>query len=98
MPSGSYIGKYSNDIYGKITVSEKEGALQITFGPKKAELLLEHWNGNTFSVSAPDFPVEAGGFATFQVDPGGKATTVTIDLLNEDGCGFFKRVKEKPGK
>jgi len=89
-----YAGDYHNDVYGKITITKKRGGLVLTIGPKKVEMYLTPWNRDTFSISWPLYneKSDAGLFASFQVDPAGKIMGVTINLLNEDGCGVFRRI------
>ncbi|MEQ8222117.1 MAG: serine hydrolase [Candidatus Eremiobacterota bacterium] len=88
----NYTGTYSNDIYGEITVAEKNKELIITIGPKNMNLFLKHRDRDTFTLSLAD---DSGqGFATFQTDYKSKAAVLTIDMLNKDGCGVFKRVKK----
>jgi hypothetical protein len=89
-----YIGDYQNAVYGKMDISEKEGGLVLTIGPNKVEMYLTPWNRDTFSIYWPFYNdiSEPGGFALFQADPEGAVTSVTVNLLNEDGCGVFERI------
>jgi CubicO group peptidase (beta-lactamase class C family) len=86
----NYTGTYINDIYGEITVSQKDKDLIVTIGPKKLNLFLKHWDRDTFTGSLSDG--EEQGFATFQTDYTPKATGLTLYMLNKDGCGVFKKV------
>ncbi|MEQ8168686.1 MAG: serine hydrolase [Candidatus Eremiobacterota bacterium] len=87
-----YTGTYSNNIYGEITVSEKDKGLIITIGPKKMNVFLKHWDRDIFTLSLWGHNTE--GFATFQTDYTLKATVLTLDILNRDGCGVFKRMEK----
>jgi CubicO group peptidase (beta-lactamase class C family) len=42
----SYTGTFSNDLFGEMTVSQKDNSLQLTYGVNTAAL--EHWQGDTF--------------------------------------------------
>ena len=42
----SFTGTFSNDLYGKIVLTHKDNALQLTYGANTA--MLEHWQGDTF--------------------------------------------------
>jgi CubicO group peptidase (beta-lactamase class C family) len=42
----SYTGTFSNDLYGEITVTHKNNALQLSYGVNTAAL--EHWQDDTF--------------------------------------------------
>ncbi len=94
MPLENYIGNYRNEGYGDISITEKNGDLILTIGPKSVEMYLTPWNRNTFSVFWPFYGEvgDPGVFAWFEADVEGMVTKVTVDLLNEDGCGVFQRV------
>lgn len=98
MPLAKYVGDYRNDVYGEINISERSGGLVLTIGPKRVEMYLTPWNRDTFSVFWPFYGNVAnpGGFASFEAAPEGTVTKVTVDLLNEDGCGVFQRVPASP--
>jgi len=88
-----YVGNYRNDVYGQINITEKKEDLVLTIGPNKVEIYLTPWNRDTFSICWPfynDISIP-GGFAQFQANPEGAITGVTINLLNDDGCGVFER-------
>jgi len=88
-----YVGNYRNDVYGQINITEKKEDLVLTIGPNKVEIYLTPWNRDTFSIYWPfynDISIP-GGFAQFQANPEGAITGVTINLLNDDGCGAFER-------
>ena len=72
----------------------------MTIGPNKVEMYLTPWNRDTFSIYWPFYNdlSEPGGFALFQADPEGAVTSVTVNLLNEDGCGVFERIATSPPK
>lgn len=42
----SYAGTFSNDLFGEMTVTQKDDSLQLTYGANTATL--EHWQGDTF--------------------------------------------------
>ena len=42
----SFAGTFSNDLFGELTVTHKDNALQLTYGANTA--VLEHWQGDTF--------------------------------------------------
>jgi hypothetical protein len=75
----NYTGTYSNDIYGEITVSEKDKGLIITIGPERMNIFLKHWDRDTFTLSLADDSPQ--GFATFQTDYTPEATGITMICL-----------------
>ncbi|MDQ5986057.1 MAG: hypothetical protein CSYNP_01775 [Syntrophus sp. SKADARSKE-3] len=100
MPLEKYVGDYSNEIYGKISISLVDGKLTILIGPKKAKIALQHWIKDIFSTRWLGEGLGAeSGFATFQVDPKGKVMGVTLDSLNQDDeLGIFKREEDSVNK
>ena len=93
MPLAKYVGDYHNDVYGTINIAETNGGLVLAIGPKRVEMYLTPWNRDTFSVFWPLYGDEGdpGVFAWFEADVEGTVTSVTVDLLNKDGCGVFQR-------
>lgn len=88
----SYAGKYRNDIYGVLSIEEKDGQLSSFLAQKpENHIALKHWDRDTFR--ATDNETDAGFFLTFQFDSGGKAKNVTISELNRDGCGVFEKIE-----
>ncbi len=94
MPLAKYVGDYQNDVYGEINIAERSQGLVLTIGPKEVEMYLTPWNRDTFSVFWPFYGEvgDPGAFAWFEADVEGTPTSVTVNLLNEDGCGVFQRV------
>jgi CubicO group peptidase (beta-lactamase class C family) len=83
----NYAGTYSDNLYGDITVSEKNGKLVMRFGPSPNFVAdLEHWHYDTFEIRwrpsvAYNFP---RGFVTFTIDKDGKTDEIKIDQPNND--------------
>lgn len=96
LPAEKYTGDYSNDAYGTITVSQKDGDLTVTVGPKKTRIALSHFDRDIFTSSWNVFiEPEDGGPVRFDIGPDGSAGSLTIQALDSDGCGTFKRVAGK---
>ena len=75
MPLETYTGIYSNDVYGKISVSLVDGKLTVVIGPKKLKITLSHWNKDVFAAHWPvSDPELESAFASFQANPEGKIT------------------------
>lgn len=79
------MGNYSNELFGSINISAQGSGLVITAGPNGTQVFLSPWNRDTFKASVPDIADQAG-FAVFQIDPEGKARSVTIGLF--EGATF----------
>ncbi len=89
-----YEGKYHNNIYGDITIHEKRDQLQFVLGPKAILFHLRPHRQNTFTLHAENLDGEFGK-ATFTLDERGKAESMLIDSLAEEGDGNFMRVREE---
>lgn len=76
LPNESYIGKYSNDIYGILEVAVKKDKLSLVLQPDKASAILHHWNRDVFLVEWEGFlqtiGFDEGGKIIFDEDPEGK--------------------------
>ncbi|MCM8761386.1 MAG: serine hydrolase [Candidatus Omnitrophica bacterium] len=92
-PEYKYEGDYSNDVYGKVTVRKSEDHLVLSIGPRSMELDLRHWDKDTFMSSWSYFTVtEDAGLVTFTAGPDGEVSGMVVDVLNEDGCGVFRKI------
>ena len=91
-PPSAYIGTYTNDYFGDIEVSEKDGALVLQLGPDKHAFPLRHWDRDVF-LYEPDaeFPGAVSG-VKFGIGPGQQAQQVVLENFNDDDQGTFTRV------
>jgi CubicO group peptidase (beta-lactamase class C family) len=89
--NAAYLGSYSNDYFGEISVSEKDGGLAIALGPKRMTFPMKPWDRDTFTYEGQG--ESAGGTAgiTFKVAPDGIARSVLVENLNIHGEGIFDR-------
>jgi len=90
LPLSRYTGTYKNDVYGQAVVTEQNGTLNLAMGKRPVNLMLTHWDGNTFLWTIPDLEKSASGlsgFATFDVDATGTPVRVTSDLFIESTYG-----------
>ena len=90
LPLANYTGNYSNEIFGHISITANSSRLMVTAGPNKMLMTLSHWNRDVFTASVPDFSDQAG-FAAFQIDPEGRAKSVTMDMF--EGATFDRSEK-----
>ncbi|CAM3229651.1 serine hydrolase [Mycobacterium intermedium] len=86
-PLTDYTGVYANDYWGPATVTEQDGHLQLSLGPKNQTFPLTHWDGDVFTF----------GLATENAPPGtiSKATftgnTLNLEYFDSDKLGTFTR-------
>ena len=89
--NAAYLGRYRNDYFGEISVSEKDGGLTIALGPKRMTFPMKHWDRDTFTYESQG--ESAGGTAgiTFTMAADGNARSVLVENLNLHGEGIFER-------
>ncbi len=83
-PFAFYAGVYNNDYWGPATVTEREGYLELTLGPR-GSFKLQPWDGNvfTFPVSSENAPPGTVSTATFD------AGKLTLEYFDEEGLEVF---------
>jgi CubicO group peptidase (beta-lactamase class C family) len=90
--NAAYLGSYSNDYFGEISVIEKDGGLAIAQGPKGMTFPMKHWDRDTFTYETQAESAVGTAGITFTMAPDGKARQVSVENLNIDGEGIFDRV------
>ncbi|WP_347173823.1 serine hydrolase [Polaribacter uvawellassae] len=88
-----FVGEYHSDIYGKITITEKEGKLKLEFSHSpKLSATLTHWNYDVWKISW-DYPQAWFSFGTIKINTNNnlKVTGFTFDVPNDDF--FFEELK-----
>ena len=92
MANEVYVGTFTNEFFGDISVATSDGALIIGLGPCKKERVLKHYNRDVFSFET--FGENATGTGViFTVGADGKASSVCIEALDTGGHGKFERRK-----
>lgn len=86
-PAQSYTGRYDNEYWGPATVSEEDGALVLSLGPRRQSYPLTHWDGDvfTFGLSDENAPPGSVSAATFTGD------SLRLEYFDADGMGTFTR-------
>ncbi|OBG18849.1 serine hydrolase [Mycobacterium sp. 852002-51057_SCH5723018] len=82
-----YTGVYANDYWGPAVVAERDGALQLSLGPKNRTFTLAHWDGDTFTFTPTDENAPPGTVskATFA------GATLNLEYFDSDKLGTFTR-------
>lgn len=88
LPLAQYAGRYSNPMYGTITVRHEGGKLVIDGGPESIADL-EHWHYDTFRANWRD-RVLGRSFVTFALNHDG-----SVRALNLQGRVDFARERER---
>ena len=86
-PLQFYTGSYANEYWGPATVTESDGALSLSVGPRPAVYPLTHWDGEmfTFEVTDENAPPGSVSKAVFNGD------RLTLEYFDQDKMGTFTR-------
>lgn len=87
----AYLGTYTNDFFGDISIVEKDGQLSIIEGPQNMTFPLKHFDRDTFTYLPPGENSPGLSAVTFTINAKGVADQVLIENLNQDGQGSFLR-------
>jgi CubicO group peptidase (beta-lactamase class C family) len=86
-PPATYVGTYDNPYWGPARVTEANGALTLTLGPRNLALPLTHWDGNTytFGLLTENAPPGTVSKATFDGD------RLTLEYYDDVDGGVFTK-------
>jgi CubicO group peptidase (beta-lactamase class C family) len=90
----AYAGTYVSDYYGTAQVIRNGDDLVLKLGPKgNVEYPLRHWDGNEFifKPSSENSPEGSISLATFKTPRNARFGELTIEYLNGEGLGTFRR-------
>ncbi len=80
---GKYAGTYRDVWYGDVSVTEKNGKLDMQFSHTPAlHGELEHWQHDTFVVHWADRTLNADAFVTFALTPDGGIDQVKMEAMS----------------
>ena len=91
LKNSAYVGRFTNDYFGDISIVEKDGRLVIVEGPKNKTFPMQHYDRDTFTYETEDENAVGKSGITFTIAPDGKANQVVVENLNVRGEGTFKR-------
>jgi CubicO group peptidase (beta-lactamase class C family) len=86
-PLSEYAGAYANDYWGPAVVTERDGALQLSMGPKNRTFALTHWDGDTFTFPVTDENAPPGTISKAVFS----GNTVNLEYFDTDKLGTFTR-------
>jgi hypothetical protein len=95
LKNSAYVGRYTNDYFGDISIVEKQGGLAIEQGPKKTIFVMKHYDRDTFTYETEGENAVGRSGVTFTIGPDGKATRVVVENLNVRGEGIFNRASNQ---
>ena len=91
LKSSAYVGRFTNDYFGDISIVEKDGGLAIVEGPTNKTFPMQHYDRDAFTYETQDENAAGRSGVTFTIAPDGKANQVLVEHLNVRGEGTFKR-------
>jgi CubicO group peptidase (beta-lactamase class C family) len=91
LAGAAYRGTYANDYYGDVQVIDQGGRLAMVMGPDKTAFPLTHYDRDTFTYEPAGENAGGASGVTFTLRPDGKASAVTVENLNVDADGVFRR-------
>src|SRR5438132_6027245 len=97
LKNSSYVGRYTNDYFGGISIIEKDDGLAILQGPKNKTFPMKHYDRDTFTYETEGENAVGRSGITFTIGSDGKATQVIVENLNVRGEGTFKRESAPQG-
>jgi CubicO group peptidase (beta-lactamase class C family) len=95
LKNGAYVGRYTNDYFGEISIIEKDGGLAIVEGPKNKTFPMRHYDRDTFTYETEGENAVGRSGVIFTIGPDGKAIQVVVENLDVRGEGTFKRVADR---
>src|SRR5437773_4032146 len=95
LKNNAYVGRYTNDYFGGISIIEKGDGLAIVQGPKNKTFPMKHYDRDTFTYETEGENAVGRSGITFIIGPDGKATQVVVENLNVRGEGVFKRIPDQ---
>jgi CubicO group peptidase (beta-lactamase class C family) len=92
-PLIDYAGSYDNAYFGPAKVTQGDGGLTLQLGPRGDSFALTHWSADTFvfPVLTENMPSGSRATVVFADRAGGATQSFTIDYLNAQGWGEFRR-------
>jgi hypothetical protein len=96
LENDAYVGVYGNNpLWGDIGIIEEGDGLALEIGPQPLRLPLTHYDRDIFTYETVGENAAGLSGVTFTIGADGKATSVVIENLNNDGQGTFTRVTEE---
>jgi len=95
LKNSAYLGRFTNDYFGDISIVEKAGGLAIEQGPMKMTFAMQHYDRDTFTYETQGENAVGRSGITFTIGPDGKAMQVVVENLNVRGEGTFKRAANR---
>ena len=86
----TYVGSYQNRLFGRLTVSLRNGALSFTVGPSRQNFALRHHSGDEFYFTTTGEDDSGFSGALFK-GSGNRSSSLRINAWNAHDLGTFVR-------
>ncbi len=86
-PLTTYVGEYANPYWGPAKITETNGALQLSLGPRGDSFPLSHWDGDTFTFTLQGENAPPGTISAATFSP----NSLTLEYFDQDKLGTFTR-------
>lgn len=93
LKNDAYVGTYTNEFYGDISIVEKDGGLAIVEGPKQMTFSLTHFDRDVFTYETVGESAVGRTGIIFTIGASGSAASVRVENLDGHGSGTFIRLK-----
>ncbi|RKK01154.1 DUF3471 domain-containing protein [Pseudoroseomonas wenyumeiae] len=92
LPAASYAGRYENAYFGQAEITVDQGDVMLILGPRRMRFPLSHWDADVFSLAGNSENAPKGSLSSVRfIQEEGKVTAFTIDFLNDNGLGSWRR-------
>lgn len=81
IPPASFVGTYADSLYGEMTVTMKDGRLELARGTLRAPLI--YWNANNFRWMLPLTELTGPQFIKFEISPDNSVTGLYFGLAGD---------------
>ncbi|MBA3387646.1 MAG: serine hydrolase [Chthoniobacterales bacterium] len=88
----AYVGTYTNDFFGDLSINQQGTALAMTIGSQSRKFPMQHYDRDTFTYQTEGENAVGVSGITFTIGADGKSSQVTVENLNVRGEGTFKRL------
>jgi hypothetical protein len=82
---------YANDYWGPATVTDQDGKLKLSLGPKNQTFDLTHWDGDTFAFALSTENALPGSISKAVFIPGPNGAALNLEYYDSDKLGTFTR-------
>lgn len=90
-PLQTYVGHYENPYFGPADIALKNNQLILTIGPAKVQLVMRHWDGQTFAVMPRNENAPAGSRSSVKFSLDGRTVKAfTVNYLDKNGLGTWR--------